>query len=145
MVCGQLGKLRQVREEALRNCPRACQQCVCFSMEVMEKPAARRFPGSSYSGCVGSIITASFLVRRIGLKVPRTMKTLGEFHPYAGHVRATLGECLHFPAIRTIAIIEGIVQSQLSWQLAPGFLAYDCHASSFPSIKSFQIVFFLPL
>lgn len=112
MVYGQLGKLRQVREEALRNGPRACQLCVCvFSEAVMEKPAARSSPGSSCSGFVGSLIIASLLVRRIGLKVSRIMKIVGEFHPYTGHLRATFGECLPFPAIRTIAIIEGIVQS----------------------------------
>lgn len=74
------------------------------------------------------------------------MKIVGEFHPYTGHLRATFGECLHFLAIWTIAIIEGIVQSQLSWQLAPDFLAFDCHASSFPSIKNFEnSIFSAPL
>lgn len=109
------------------------------------KPAAGRLLGSSYSGFVGSVIIASFLVRQIGLKVSRTMKIVGEFLPYTGHVRATFEDGLHFPAVRTIAVIERIVQSQLSWQRAPGFLAFDCHASSFPSIKSFENSIFLPL
>lgn len=65
----------------------------------MEKPAARRSPGSSYSGFVGSIIIASLLVRRIGLKGSRIMKIVGECHLYTGHLRATFGECLHFLAI----------------------------------------------